>query len=104
MLPFVIYQDPLAYLLGLESIALLDVAAPSMVHQKRVTWSTYVALGNAPKESDTIIERLHPERDASRYCDRPISMSVDDVATALDHVHAVIEHVRNSCAPQHAVS
>jgi hypothetical protein len=78
--------------------------APSAVHQKRVTWwSTWVALGNAPKDSDTILERLYREREASRYGDRPISMSVDDVATALDHVQAVIEHVRHSCAPQRAV-
>lgn len=71
--------------------------APSIVHRKRVTWwNTWVELGNAPKESDVILERLYRERDASRYGDRPISMSADEVATALDHVHAVIEHARHA--------
>lgn len=73
--------------------------APSTVHQKRVTWwSKWVALGNAPKESDAILERLYRERDASRHGDRPISMSADDVAIALDHVRAVIEYARQRCA------
>jgi HEPN domain-containing protein len=75
--------------------------SPSKVHQKRVTWwSRWVELGNAPGESDAILERLYREREASRYADRPISMSVEDVMTALRHVHAVIEHARLSCAPK----
>jgi HEPN domain-containing protein len=73
--------------------------APTTVHLKRVGWwSQWVALGNAPQESDSVLKRLYQERPASRYGDQVISMSPDDVARALDHVRQAVEHARVACA------
>lgn len=73
--------------------------SPTTVHQKRVTWwDQWVALGNAPAGSESILKVLYEERAASRYGDRPIAMSEADVASALDAVHGVIEHALISCA------
>jgi hypothetical protein len=72
---------------------------PTTVHSQRVTWwSDWVKLGNAPPETDAILEALYGERGASRYGDRPIAMSGADVRSALQHVQTVIEHARHGCS------
>jgi hypothetical protein len=69
--------------------------SPTTVRAKRVmSWSSWVALGSAPREPDVILQRLYGEREASRNGDRPISMSDDEVLSALDRVRTFIEHAQ----------
>lgn len=77
--------------------------SPTTIQAKRVTWwSSWVELGKAPNESDAILQRLYRERKASRNGDHPISMSHDEVLSALDRVRSVIEHAQMaSTTPTH---
>lgn len=75
--------------------------SPTTVHRERVAfWTDWVKLGNAPTQSDSVLSRLYEERPGSRYGDRPITMTEEEVGGALDQVQSVIEHARLRSAPR----
>jgi HEPN domain-containing protein len=74
---------------------------PTQVHHERVAWwSEWEKLGNAPPGSAEILQRLYDERAASRYGDADISMSADDVRSALRDVARTIDLAQARSAEQ----
>ena len=67
-------------------------------HGARLTWwESWVELGNAPPRSSEILRRLYNERPASRYGDRPVSMTLEEVTEAVALVRELLDHTQERC-------
>lgn len=77
--------------------------SPTTVHHRRVAWwEQWVGLGNAPPNLGPLLDRLYSQRGAGRYGDADITMSAEEVRSALAKVAEIIEHgeARSAARPR----